>query len=345
MPVALENSDRHAKRSRKRQDAVNSNRRVVGTGQLLSGEIYQHTALPSAHRAPGAGKLSESDSRIQEGVFLEDSLQALRKLPDACVDLVYVDPPFGTGQVRTLNTIRTGSGDRLRKGFGDRVYSYHVTSTLNYRDDLPFDEYLLFLRRHLVETHRVLKGTGSLYLHLDFHSVHYARLVLDEIFGPHRFLNEIVWAYDYGGRPRDRWPRKHDNILWFAKSDEWVFNRDEIDRLPYMAPGLVGPEKASKGKLPTDVWWMTIVPTNSAERTGYPTQKPERLLQRIIMASSKPGDLVLDYFAGTGTTGVVAKRLGRRFLLVDNNPKAVQIAVKRIAELDQRQAHLFTTPS
>jgi site-specific DNA-methyltransferase (adenine-specific) len=267
---------------------------------------------------------------LPEGVLLAEALDVLRTLPDACVDLIYIDPPFGTGRVRTLASIRTGSGDRLRRGFGGRTYRWHVEAVRSFRDDMPLDEYLAFLRTHLAEAHRVLRPTGSLYLHLDFRAVHYARILLDEIFGPERFLNEIIWAYDYGGRPRDRWPRKHDNILWYAKGPTWTFNREDVDRLPYMAPSLVGPEKAARGKLPTDVWWITIVPTNSRERTGYPTQKPERLLERIVRASSRPGDFVLDFFAGSGTTGVVARRLGRRFLLVDNNPEAVAIARARL---------------
>ncbi|MGH9894732.1 MAG: DNA-methyltransferase, partial [bacterium] len=198
------------------------------------------------------------------------------------------------------------------------------------------------LEERMREAHRILKAHGSLYLHLDFHAVHYARLMLDEIFGPERFLNEIIWAYDYGGRPRDKWPRKHDNILWYAKGDQWVFNRDDIDRLPYMAPGLVGAEKAARGKLPTDVWWMTIVPTNSRERTGYPTQKPEKLLERIIRASSNPGDLIVDFFAGSGTTGVVAKKLGRRYLLVDSSPEAVGIAKDRLRKTAEPGPQLFS---
>jgi site-specific DNA-methyltransferase (adenine-specific) len=266
-----------------------------------------------------------------QGVKLAENLTFLRGMPDECVDLVYLDPPFGTGQVRRLDSIRTGTGEKKRSGFGGRSYQFEVTSSLEYRDDMGLDEYLGFLSDRLEEVHRVLRPRGSLYLHLDHHAVHYARLLLDGIFGSERFLNEVIWAYDYGGRPRDRWPRKHDNILWYSKSSGWVFNRDEIDRIPYMAPGLVGPEKAEQGKLPTDTWWMTIVPTNSKERTGYPTQKPVRLLERIIVASSNEGDLVADFFCGSGTTGVAAKRLGRRYLLVDSNPEAIRIAEQRLA--------------
>ena len=272
------------------------------------------------------------------GVVLADNLEVLRSLPDGCVDLIYNDPPFGTGQTRRLESIRTGAGERVRTGFAGRSYRYEVRSTHYYRDDMPLEEYLGFLAERLVEMHRVLKPTGSLYLHLDFHAVHHARLLLDELFGSDRFLNEIIWAYDYGGRARDKWARKHDNILWYAKSDRWVFNREAVDRIPYMAPGLVGPEKAARGKLPTDVWWMTIVPTNGRERTGYPTQKPLKLLERIVRASSNPGDLVADFFGGSGTTAVAAAALGRRYLVVDTNPEAVRIAERRLAELSDQLA-------
>ncbi len=264
-----------------------------------------------------------------EGVFCADSFSLLPRLPDEFVDLIYVDPPFGTGQLRRLDSIRTGRGNRSRAGFGGRAYSYEVVSSHSYRDDLPEKRYLDLLAGVVRQMHRVLRPTGSLYLHLDLRSVHRARLILDEVFGAERLLNEIIWAYDFGGRGRDRWPRKHDNILWYSKSDTWTFNRDEVDRIPYMAPGLVGPDKAAVGKLPTDVWWMTVVPTNGGERTGYPTQKPLKLLERIVRASSREGDLVADFFAGSGTTGVAARALRRRFLLVDDNPEAVRIAAER----------------
>lgn len=265
-----------------------------------------------------------------EGIVHGLAMDVLRGLPDACVDLVYIDPPFGTGHVRRLESIRTGDGRRRRRGFAGREYRYEVVSDMSYRDDLAFGDHLTFLEAHLRETHRILADDGSLYLHLDFRTVHHARLVLDDLFGAHRFLNEIVWAYDYGGRAKDRWPRKHDSILWYAKGNRWTFNADDVDRIPYMAPGLVGPEKAARGKLPTDVWWMTIVPTSGRERTGYPTQKPEQLLERIVRASSNEGDLVCDFFAGSGTTGAVARRLGRRCLLVDSNPDAVRIMRRRL---------------
>ncbi|MFZ0167830.1 MAG: site-specific DNA-methyltransferase [Candidatus Dormiibacterota bacterium] len=263
-------------------------------------------------------------------VILADNLQVLRSLPDGCIDLVYVDPPFGTGRVRRLDSIRTGSGELRRRGFGGKEYRFQVVSHHSFPDSLHRDAYLEFLHQRLVEIHRVLQPQGSLYLHLDFRVSHYARLLLDEIFGAERFLNEIIWAYDYGGRARDRWPRKHDTILWYAKSDRWTFNRTEIDRIPYMAPGLVGPEKAARGKLPTDTWWLTIVPTRGQERAGYPTQKPLSLLERIVRASSREGELVADFFCGSGTTGVAAAAVGRRFLLVDDNPEAIAITRQRL---------------
>lgn len=269
--------------------------------------------------------------RLRGAVIEADNLAVLEAIPDGSVDLAYADPPFATGTARRLQTIRLGEGDRERTGFRGGPIRYEVTSDLAYDDDLPLEAHLAALGARLREVHRVLAPRGSLYLHCDWRTVHHVRLLLDEVFGPEQFLNELVWAYDYGGRGRDRWPRKHDTILWYAKGASWVFNRDEIDRVPYLAPGLVGPEKAARGKLPTDVWWMTIVPPASKERTGYPTQKPVRLLERIVAASSRPGDLVLDPYAGSGTTGVAAARLGRRWLLADRNPDAVAIARARLA--------------
>lgn len=264
-------------------------------------------------------------------IFHGDNLTVLESLPSGSVNLIYIDPPFGTGQVRSHRRIKTGSGDATRSGFGGRTYQYETVSELAYRDDMPLEEYVAFLRIRLEHMHRVLTDDGSIYVHVDFHAVHHVRLLLDDIFGEERFLNEIIWAYDYGGRHRDRWPRKHDNILFYSKGPTWTFNRDDIDRIPYMAPGLVGPEKAAIGKLPTDVWWMTIVPTNSKERTGYPTQKPVALIERIVRASSHEGEVVADFFGGSGTTAVAAQLLGRRFLYVDSNEEAVAIARERLA--------------
>jgi site-specific DNA-methyltransferase (adenine-specific) len=271
-----------------------------------------------AGRAPGA-------------VVEADNLELLAAIPDGVVDLAYADPPFATGKTRRLESIRLGSGERTRPGFRGAATSYEVVSDHAYDDSVPLDEHLEALAARVHEIHRVLAPHGSLYLHVDWRTSHHVRLLLDEVFGAERFLNEIIWAYDYGGRAHDRWPRKHDTILWYAKGEDWRYERDEIDRIPYLAPGLVGPEKAARGKLPTDVWWMTIVPPGSAERTGYPTQKPIRLLERIVSASSRPGELVLDPYAGSGTAGVASARLGRRWLLADRNPAAVEIARRRLA--------------
>lgn len=237
-------------------------------------------------------------------VILEDSLTFLERMDSEIVDLICIDPPFNTG--------RTQGKDDL------------------YFED-SFDNYEEFIYDRLVEAHRVLAPHGSLYFHNDYRQIHKCRFILDEIFGEDCLLNEIIWAYDYGARPKNRWPAKHDNILFYVKDpNNYVFNIDDIDRIPYMAPGLVGPEKAAKGKLPTDTWWHTIVHTRGSERTGYPTQKPVNILKRIISASSNPGDTVLDFFAGSGTTGQAAKELDRNYILVDNNPKAVEIMRKRL---------------
>ena len=167
-------------------------------------------------------------------------------------------------------------------------------------------------------------------MHLDWHESHYVKVLLDRLFGRDHFLNEIIWAYDYGGRTRRKWPPKHDTILYYARdARDYVFNAGAIDRIPYLAPGLVGPEKAARGKLPTDTWWQTIVSPTGREKTGYPTQKPLAILRRIIAASSNPGDVVLDFFAGSGTTGVAAHALGRRFILVDHSEAALQVMARR----------------
>jgi site-specific DNA-methyltransferase (adenine-specific) len=262
-------------------------------------------------------------------IYFADNLEVLRTFPDESVDLIYIDPPFNTGKVQeriSIKAVRSEEGDRV--GFQGRRYQSVVIGRKRFAD--MFDDYLGFLEPRLVEAYRILAPHGSLYFHVDYREVHYCKVLLDCIFGRQCFLNEIIWAYDYGGRPKDRWPAKHDNILLYVKNPgQHVFNADAIERIPYMAPGLVGAEKAARGKLPTDVWWHTIVPTNSAEKTGYPTQKPLGILRRIIQASSRPGAVVLDFFAGSGTTGMAALELGRRFILVDNNPEALAVMARR----------------
>ena len=184
----------------------------------------------------------------------------------------------------------------------------------------------------MVEAYRVLGPTGTLYFHIDYREAHYCKVLLDGIFGRASFLNEVIWAYDYGARSRRRWPPKHDTILVYVKDPRrYTFNYGDLDRIPYLAPGLVGPEKAARGKTPTDTWFHTIVSPTGRERTGYPTQKPLGILTRIIRASSNPGDHVLDFFAGSGTTGDAAARLGRRFTLVDDNPEAIAVMRRRLA--------------
>ena len=264
-------------------------------------------------------------------VFRADNLDVLRHVPDASVDLVYLDPPFNTGkrQTRTqLRTVRDEAGDRI--GFGGRRYASVRLGSKSF-DDF-FDDYLGFLEPRIVETHRVLKPSGSFYLHLDYREVHYAKILVDAIFGRTSFMNEVIWAYDYGARTRSRWSAKHDDILFYVKDPgTYYFDADAIDRIPYMAPGLVGPEKAARGKLPTDTWWHTIVSPTGKEKLGYPTQKPLAILRRIVAASSPPGGLVLDCFAGSGTTGDAAQRLGRRFVLVDSSADAFAVMQRRLA--------------
>jgi site-specific DNA-methyltransferase (adenine-specific) len=216
-----------------------------------------------------------------------------------------------------------------RKGFKGQSYEVIKGNLKSYSDS--FDDYWTFLEPRLAEAWRLLAETGTLYLHLDYREVHYAKVLLDSLFGPECFLNEIIWAYDYGARAKKKWPTKHDNILVYVKNPEtYLFHSDEVDREPYMAPGLVTPEKVALGKLPTDVWWHTIVSPNGREKTGYPTQKPLGVLRRIVAASSSKGDWVLDFFAGSGTTGAAARELGRKFVLIDQNPESIEVIQDRL---------------
>lgn len=270
--------------------------------------------------------------RERQGVvYLSDNLAVLAKIPDESIDLIYVDPPFNTGrsqQRERLRTVRDATGDRV--GFGG--FRYRTERVGGSAFDDSFDDYQAFLWPRLEQLHRVLAPSGSLYLHVDYREVHYVKVMLDGLFGRANFLNEIIWAYDYGGRPRDRWPAKHDNILLYAKQvGRHVFNRDAIDRIPYMAPGLVSAEKAARGKLPTDTWWHTIVSPTGKEKLGYPTQKPLAIVRRAVLASSPPAGLVLDVFAGSGTTGAAALAEGRRFILVDSHPPALEVMQRRFS--------------
>jgi site-specific DNA-methyltransferase (adenine-specific) len=246
-------------------------------------------------------------------------------------DLIYIDPPFNTGGVQRrtqILTARSEHGDRT--GFQGRRYATQTIGTQEFQDS--FDDYLGFLRPRLLEARRVLAPHGTFYFHIDYREAHYCKILLDQVFGRECFLNEVIWAYDYGAKTKRKWPPKHDNILVYVKDPKnYMFNVEEIERIAYMAPGLVGPEKAERGKLPTDTWWHTIVPTNGKEKTGYPTQKPLGILKRVVQASSKRGDVVLDFFAGSGTTGVAAAGLGRRFVLIDNNPAALEVMARRFA--------------
>jgi len=283
-------------------------------------------------------RMDKSRNRILQA----DNLQALRDIRSESVELIYVDPPFNTGRKQTrprLRTVRDEAGDRT--GFGghryrtERVTGDHAGA--GYIDD--FDDFLGFLRPRMEEAYRILSPTGSLFFHIDYREVHYCKVMLDEIFsagvplrGRQCFQNEIIWAYDYGARTRKKWPAKHDNILWYTRDPKrYTFNLDECDRIPYMAPGLVGEEKAARGKTPTDVWWHTIVSPTGKEKTGYATQKPLGVLERIVKVHTNPGETVLDFFAGSGTAGEAAAKHNRRFILVDENPEAVRIMKRRLA--------------
>jgi site-specific DNA-methyltransferase (adenine-specific) len=259
-----------------------------------------------------------------------DNLDVLPRLPDGAFDVVYIDPPFNTGRAqrrRTLATVPHVEGDRT--GFGGRRYRTQLLQALAYED--TFGDYLGFLAPRLEHARRLLAEHGTLYFHIDYREAHYCKLLLDELFGRDCFLNEIVWAYDYGAKPRMRWPAKHDTILVYVRTPgAHHFDAEAVDREPYMAPGLVTAEKAARGKRPTDVWWHTIVPTNGAEKTGYPTQKPEGVVRRMVAASSRPGGWCLDFFAGSGTLGAVAAAMDRRYVLVDENAEAIEVMRRRL---------------
>ena len=284
--------------------------------------------------------MSANDGRSPDGeeprgrVYCADGIEVARTLADGSVDLVYLDPPFNTGKRQAREQLRTrrveDGEDGDRTGFGGRRYETVRLGSRSFAD--AYDDYLAFLEPFLVEAHRLLAPSGSLYLHLDEREVHYAKVLLDQIFGRANFVNEVIWAYDYGARPRRRWPAKHDNILFYAKdAARNLFHGEDIERIPYMAPGLVGPEKAARGKLPTDTWWHTIVSPTGKEKLGYPTQKPLGVLERIVRASSPPGGLVVDVVAGSGTTGEAALRHERRFVLADHSPEAFEVMRRRFA--------------
>jgi site-specific DNA-methyltransferase (adenine-specific) len=265
-------------------------------------------------------------------VYFGDNLKHLHSIPDGSAQLIYIDPPFNTGRRQERGTSTTkrveGSG---RVGFKGMNYEIIRETVLSYDDE--FADYWSFLEPRLEQAWRILHSTGTLYLHLDYREAHYAKVLLDALFGRESFLNEIIWAYDYGGKAKNRWPSKHDTILVYVKNpSDYFFSNESVDREPYMAPGLVTPEKVAAGKLPTDVWWHTIVSPTGKEKTGYPTQKPEGILRRVIQASSREGDVVLDFFAGSGTTGAVAAKLGRRFILIDQNPESISVITERLSK-------------
>ena len=267
-------------------------------------------------------------------IYCDDNMNVLRKISSESIDMIYIDPPFNTGKVQQrtqIKTVRDKEGDRV--GFKDMRYKTVKLDTKGYND--KFDDFLGFLRPRLEEAYRILKSSGSLFFHLDYREIHYCKIMLDEIFGRASFINEIIWAYDYGARSKKKWSAKHDNILWYAKDpDNYTFNYDEMDRIPYMAPGLVGKEKAAQGKTPTDVWWHTIVSPNGKEKTGYATQKPLGIISRIVKIHSNPGDMLCDFFGGSGTLGEAAYTSGRNCILVDQNQEAIAIMKKRFKNFD-----------
>jgi len=272
-----------------------------------------------------------------------ECLDYIVTLPDASFPLIYLDPPFNTRKTQQRHRIRAIADEHgTHRGFAGKRYRTEPLASPVYPDCYP--DFTAFMAPRLEQAHRLLTPEGSLFVHLDYREVHYVKVLLDQIFGRRSFINEIIWAYDYGGRSKNRWPAKHDTILWYARHPKkYTFNYEAIDRIPYLTPRMVGPEKAARGKTPTDVWWMTIVPTSSKEKTSYPTQKPLRLLERIVRVHSHPGEVVLDFFAGSGTTGEAAARNGRGFVLVDQSPDAVAVMQRRLAAY-QPEIIVFNAP-
>jgi site-specific DNA-methyltransferase (adenine-specific) len=285
------------------------------------------------------GDLSLEDDLVLVG----DNESALDRLPAGRFDLIYMDPPFNTGRAQMRNTVQARLDPSAgREGFGGRRYRTRLLRSLSYDDE--FSDYLAFLEPRLARARELLAAHGTLYFHIDYREAHYCKLLLDELFGREAFLNELIWAYDYGAKPRRRWPAKHDTILVYVRTPgAHHFDPDAVEREPYMAPGLVSAEKAARGKRPTDVWFHTIVPTNGREKTGYPTQKPEGVLRRIVAASSRPGGWCLDPFAGSGTLGAVCRELGRRFVLIDSSPVAIEVMRERLSDLPAGHARAART--
>lgn len=250
-------------------------------------------------------------------VYFGDNLPILKELSSEFIDLIYIDPPFNTGRVQ------------LRKrSHVDKTGNRVEDETFGYQDS--FEDFIDFLEPRLIEAWRILKPTGSIFVHLDWHEVHYIKVLMDKMFGRKNFMNEIIWSYDYGGRSKSKWSAKHDNILWYVKDPKhYTFNYDAIDRIPYLAPERQSKEKAEMGKTPTDVWWHTIVHTNGKEKTGYATQKPRGIIDRIVKVHSNPGDRLLDFFAGSGTFGESAATFNRNAILIDSNPDAIRVMQKR----------------
>ena len=302
-----------------------------------SGKIFSRQSLRLVSRENNAyekGNVSQQ-LKYQDNVkFMKgDSLNELAKLQNNSIHLIYIDPPFNTGKqmsYKKIKTIQDKSGDRV--GYNNHKYRTESVSNISYNDKI--DDYVPYIMERIKKASSLLTSDGSFFLHVDYREVHYLKVEIDKVFGRENFINEIIWSYDYGGRSRKRWPCKHDSILWYAvDKDNYIFNYKEIDRIPYMAPSLVGREKAQRGKTPTDVWWNSIIGTNSKERKdgmGYPTQKPLAILERIVLVHSNEGDTVLDFFAGTGTTGVAAIKHNRKTILIDINPKAIEIARNRM---------------
>jgi site-specific DNA-methyltransferase (adenine-specific) len=266
-------------------------------------------------------------------IIFGDCLDALKTIESESVTTIFVDPPFNTHKTQKRNRIKATASDEGRSGFGGRKYQVEDINSASYKDS--FDDFEGFLMPRIKESIRTLTKDGSIFILLDFREIHYIKIAMDKLLGRDCFINEIIWMFDYGFRSRTKYSNKHNTILWYAKDPKnYIFNYNDIDRVPYLAPGLVGKEKAARGKTITAEWWQSIVGTNSKAKTFYPTEKPLKISERIVKMHSKKDDLIMDFFAGSATTGMAAGNLGRKFIMIDNNPDAIDVMKKRLVEFN-----------
>ena len=283
-------------------------------------------------------------------IYCGDCKDVMKNFPGECVDLIYLDPPFFSQKkyedfwiVDKISKVGFSDKDweKLRSSIEPNILKQYEDIEKRWKGGHKgIYVYIAYMRERLEQCWRVLKPTGSIYLHCDWHAGHYLKVMMDEVFGYNNFQNEVVWYYTAGARGKHNWARKHDTILFYTKSNKWIFNWKDVaepfesgmTEWRYTKGGQKGKEMPI-GRVPADVFQIQILNTMADERLGYPTQKPEALLEKIIKASSNEGDLVLDPFCGCGTTIAVAKRLKRNFIGIDISRTACDVMNKRLGGL------------